>query len=341
MTSPASSAPSLVPLGLSSCRKAFGVLGLRFVGRWLFLIHKNFRLASRCVGSLGSLRWAECGIIRYLISFLQPVHILAIESSTPSCSVALWVENRVVAAREMVAAASVFRSNSTLHSQALPLVAGIEAKNSDVLLGEIRALLALAGVAMSQLDAIAFGAGPGAFTGVRVACGVAQGMAMGCDIPLLPINNLACVALQVERAAQPKSVLSVLDARMGEAYLAGYEIPAVGQGAAWLEIIAPQLVTHLASNPNAWPANMFDRAWHALGNGVPLLPPQFADQCLTKSVGIVPHAIEIATLGAAAFARNEAIDCAYAIPFYLRNNVAQTIEERRNTGISKALKVAV
>jgi tRNA threonylcarbamoyladenosine biosynthesis protein TsaB len=275
------------------------------------------------------------------------VIILAIESSTPSCSVALWVDSRIVAAREMLASGVAARKNSILHSQSLPRVLGVEAKNSDVLLGEIRLLLAQAGVSMSQLDAIAFGAGPGAFTGVRVACGVAQGIAMGCDIPVLLVNNLLCLAAQFEPAAlnlpQSINVLSVLDARMGEAYLAGYCISSLGEEPHhdFAEIIAPQLLTQLANNPNAWPPAMFERSWHVVGSGVDLLPPQFAPYCATKSPHLISHAIEIAVLGAAAFKRGEAIDCAYAIPFYLRNNVAQTIEERRKSAAAKAVGVVV
>jgi tRNA threonylcarbamoyladenosine biosynthesis protein TsaB len=275
------------------------------------------------------------------------VIILAIESSTPSCSVALWVNSRVVAAREMLASGVVARKNSVLHSQPLPYILGVEAKNSDVLLGEIRLLLTQAGVSLSQLDAIAFGAGPGAFTGVRVACGVAQGIAMGCDIPVLLVNNLLCLAAQFEPAAlnmpQSINVLSVLDARMGEAYLAGYCI-ALADGQShhnFVEIIAPQLLTQLANNPNAWPAAMFERSWHVVGSGAGLLPAQFAPYCGTKSPHLIAHAIEIAALGAAAFKRGEAIDCAYAVPFYLRNNIAQTIEERRKSANSKGVGVTV
>ncbi len=272
--------------------------------------------------------------------------ILAIESSTPSCSVALWVDSQVVAAREMLATGVVVRENSISHSQPLPQVLGVEAKNSDVLLGEIRLLLAQTGVSMAQLDAIAFGAGPGAFTGVRVACGVAQGMAMGCDIPVLPVNNLLCLAAQFASVSlnlpQTMNVLSVLDARMGEAYLAAYCIALAqdDQKNDFVEIITPQLVTQLADNPAAWPASMLERTWNVVGSGAYLLPPQFAPHCATTSPQLTAHAIEIAALGAAAFKRGEAIDCAYAIPLYLRNNVAQTIEERRKSAVAKAVGVA-
>ncbi len=266
------------------------------------------------------------------------MNILAIESSTPSCSVALWVGNGVVAAREMLAKDVPSRQYVGLFSQSLPITATLAAKNSDVLLGEIRTLLASAGVSMRQLDAIAFGAGPGAFTGVRVACGVAQGMAMGCDIPVLPIGNLLALAGQ-HMAQQPVSVLSVLDARMGEAYIAGYRIAASGVDAT--EIIAPQLIVNIVAGTSAWPANMFDTAWHVMGSGGHLLPPEFAATAISKNATVIPHAIEIAMLGAAAFTRGEAIDCAYAIPLYLRNNVAQTIEERRKSGVSKALAAGI
>ena len=244
----------------------------------------------------------------------------------------------MVAAREKLAKDVLSRQHVDLISRPLPITASLEAKNSDVLLGEIRALLADAGVTMQQLDAVAFGAGPGAFTGVRVACGVAQGIAMGCEIPVLPINDLLALATQhavQQEQSTPASVLSVFDARMGEAYIAGYRIWASAANAA--EIIPPQLIVNIAAGQIAWPTNMFDTAWHVLGNGGHLLPAEFAAAALSKNAAAIPNAIEIAMLGAAAFARGEAIDCAYAIPLYLRNNVAQTIEERRKSAVSKAL----
>ena len=94
--------------------------------------------------------------------------------------------------------------------------------HSETLLPLLRDLVAGAGISFNQLDGIAFGAGPGAFTGLRIACAVAQGLAVGADLPLLPICGLAAMA----ETAGADRVVSLLDARMGEVYLAAYELRA-------------------------------------------------------------------------------------------------------------------
>ena len=139
------------------------------------------------------------------------MNILALETSTEICSAALWLDGKVDA-REVVAGQ----------------------RNSELLLPMVDALLAANQLAMRDLDGVAFGSGPGAFTGVRIACGVAQGIAFGIDVPVAAIGTLMALA---EAAGAPRAVCC-LDARMGEVYHAAYQ----RRGDAWFEVHAPGLV---------------------------------------------------------------------------------------------------
>ncbi|MGB4913000.1 MAG: tRNA (adenosine(37)-N6)-threonylcarbamoyltransferase complex dimerization subunit type 1 TsaB, partial [Candidatus Dechloromonas phosphoritropha] len=125
--------------------------------------------------------------------------ILAIETSTDFGTCALWLDG-VVEQR-------ICQSGRPHSETLLPLVGK---------------LMADAGIGFNQLDGIAFGAGPGAFTGLRIACAVAQGVAVGADLPLVPVCGLEAMA----EAVGEDRVVSLLDARMGEVYLAAYELRA-------------------------------------------------------------------------------------------------------------------
>src|SRR2546421_2081327 len=96
------------------------------------------------------------------------------------------------------------------------------AESSERILGAVQAVLAEAGWRLADLDGIAFGAGPGAFTGVRIACGVAQGLALGADLPVVPVPTLLALAQEAWRERGATQVLACLDARMREVYVACY-----------------------------------------------------------------------------------------------------------------------
>jgi tRNA threonylcarbamoyladenosine biosynthesis protein TsaB len=225
--------------------------------------------------------------------------ILAIETSTEVASAALLYQGELIA-RESVGTQT----------------------HSDSILPMIRQLLADAGIALAQCDALAFGVGPGSFTGVRTACGVVQGLAFGCDRPVVPVVTLQAAA-QACRAATPdvSEVLSILDARMGEVYWARYRATATG----WDTLVEPTLST-------AAEVVVEGRAF-ACGNGLQAyaahFTPEFCQQHFAAAQAqFMPHARAVATLGQLEFDRNGGLPAQQAQPLYLRNKVALTTAER-------------
>ncbi|HEY8881484.1 MAG TPA: tRNA (adenosine(37)-N6)-threonylcarbamoyltransferase complex dimerization subunit type 1 TsaB [Roseateles sp.] len=191
------------------------------------------------------------------------------------------------------------------------------AQASARLLPEVKALLAGAGVAMADLDAIAFGQGPGAFTGLRTACAVAQGLAFGLDKPVLAIDSLMLVAEDARAQGAGDDVWVAMDARIGEIYAARYR----WTDGAWTVVEAPALY-----KPEALAAH-----WGQ--------PAAVAGTALTEyaaALGALPHAwpqarSRAAALGAlalAAWQRGETRDAAEALPVYVRDKVALTTAER-------------
>ncbi len=191
--------------------------------------------------------------------------------------------------------------------------------HSETLLPLIRELLAESSVKLAQLDAIAFGAGPGAFTGLRVACGVAQGLAVGAGLPVVPVCGLEAMAATVGALR----VLSLLDARMGEIYAAAYELC---DGAYALNgsvhVVAPESLD-LPEGGN----------WVAAGNALaahPRLAATLQVAGFSLRPEVLPQAAAIARLAAR---RPQAqIDPALAAPLYIRDKVAKTISERLGEG---------
>ncbi|WP_020683067.1 tRNA (adenosine(37)-N6)-threonylcarbamoyltransferase complex dimerization subunit type 1 TsaB [Marinobacterium rhizophilum] len=127
--------------------------------------------------------------------------ILALDTSTDACSVALWQDGEVM---------EDFRVVPRKHIQ--------------LLLPMAEALLREAGLSVGDLDAVAFGRGPGSFTGIRIATGIAQGLAFAADVPVLPISTLAAMALEQGRALGHDRVIAALDARMNEIYWCAYRL---------------------------------------------------------------------------------------------------------------------
>jgi tRNA threonylcarbamoyladenosine biosynthesis protein TsaB len=202
------------------------------------------------------------------------------------------------------------------------LVAPGGAAASATLLPQIAALLARAGLAMTDLDAIAFGCGPGGFTGLRTSCAVAQGLGFGLNKPLLPIDSLLIVA-EDARAAWPGAhdVVVAMDARMDEVYAARYRLEA----GVWRSHTAPALYT-LEALPRLWadaaPALLAGSALAAFGARVawsPAVPQQAAER---------DRAAALLRLAEAAAAAGAGIEAAQALPIYLRDKVALTTAER-------------
>jgi tRNA threonylcarbamoyladenosine biosynthesis protein TsaB len=223
--------------------------------------------------------------------------LLAIETSTEHCSVACWQEGPV-------------GTRSELAGQ----------RHSEILLPMIDALLSEAGWQLRDLDGLAFGAGPGSFTGVRIAASVAQGLAFGAGLPVLPVCTLEALveAAGVERAA------CALDARLDEVYFAAYE----RQDAGWRAVIPPCLAAIGDLPP------LSGTGWHGAGSGFAVRDGELCRHLGLSWVEVdaVPGALAVARLGARALASGAGLDPALAQPIYLRDKVAMTIEERHRKG---------
>jgi tRNA threonylcarbamoyladenosine biosynthesis protein TsaB len=207
---------------------------------------------------------------------------------------------------------------------------------SAALLPAIRALLKRAGRRVEDVQAIGFGQGPGAFTGLRTSCAVAQGLAFGLERPVLPIDSLLLVAeqarqLQGAQAASFFEVAVAMDARMGELYAGRYRWSA----GRWQTLQAPGLWTP-AALAEAWTA-MPPVA--ATGSGLALLGAGFEAACppgLRIEAGPARAAALIA-LAAQAWADGAGLDAAQAVPLYLRDKVALTTAERAAAGATSAV----
>lgn len=192
------------------------------------------------------------------------------------------------------------------------------ANHSERLLPSIRELLADAGVSLSSLDAVAFGAGPGAFTGLRLACGAAQGLAMGADIGVVPISSLAALAFQARR---PK-VMVATDARMGEVYVAAYLCDSQEP----VELLAPAC---LPPNLLKLPA---EGMWHLTGSAFKAYPDALQDPDLTRIEARDPESVPLASavcaLAVYRVEQGDALAPELAVPIYVRDKVALTTAER-------------
>jgi tRNA threonylcarbamoyladenosine biosynthesis protein TsaB len=222
------------------------------------------------------------------------MRILALETATHRLSVALW-------------------SDGDLVERAAELPSG----GSEWLLPAMRAMLDDAGIGLRALDGIAFGAGPGSFTGLRLAAGCAQGLAFGLELPVLGIGTLEALAL----ASGETRAFCCLDARMNEVYVAAYE-----DG---VEVMAPMVCPpeHLPSLPNG-------DGWVGCGDGFASYPNLSAGPAYVRPE-LRPTAAAVARLAAPRFARGEGIPAALAAPLYVRDKVALTTAERLARGGSK------
>lgn len=203
------------------------------------------------------------------------------------------------------------------------------AQASAALLPQLQRLLADAGLLLADLDAIAFGRGPGAFTGLRTSCAVAQGLGLGLGKPLLAIDSLLVVADDA-LAQQPaaRDVLVLMDARMDEVYAARY----AHDGNAWAAIDAPALYT-LEALPRLWatpPDLVAGSALAAFGDRL-CLPPALPAVATERSR---PEAL--LRLAQAAWAAGAGVDAAAALPLYLRDRVALTTAEREAAKLARA-----
>ncbi|KAF0813165.1 tRNA threonylcarbamoyladenosine biosynthesis protein TsaB [Andreprevotia sp. IGB-42] len=184
----------------------------------------------------------------------------------------------------------------------------------------LETFLAEAGVARSQIKGIAYGMGPGSFTGLRIACGIAQGLAFGLGVPLLGVSTLEALAAQCPQAQQ--LAYACLDARMNQVYCAAYRRSATG----WVEVIAPTL-----ADPDAVPVPDTD-GWIGLGSGFAAygeaLTARLGTQVSDTLPALFPRAAEILALALPRFAAGEAVPPHDAPLVYLRDKVALKTHER-------------
>ncbi len=209
-------------------------------------------------------------------------------------------------------------------------------EHAERLLPMARELLAQAGLDVADLDAIAFGQGPGGFTGLRVACGVAQGIALARDLPVLPVVTHQAVAALVP--ARPDQALVVaMDARMEEVYLAVYRrVDGAADDTRWEVLQPPMLIAAAEAVP--WIEAHTD-AWRER-SGLPLSVVIAGDAWDTLAPHMAPPADwprfdatradvrQVARLGAQAWHRGEAVAAELATPLYVRDKVAFTTAER-------------
>lgn len=215
--------------------------------------------------------------------------LLALDTATEACSAAVWVDGNVLERYELA-----------------------PRRHAALILPMIESVLAEAGLSAGQLDAIAVGRGPGAFTGVRIAMGIAQGIAFAADRPVAPVSTLAALALGAARATGEARIAAALDARMSEVYwglyaVNGYETELLGEE----RVCVPEAVT---APPGAW---------FGAGSGWAVYAEALA-QRLTVSgwrSDCYPRAGDIARLAATPSQRGAWVVAEQALPVYLRDRV--------------------
>lgn len=230
---------------------------------------------------------------------MPPPVLLAFDTATAWCSVALARGAQVIERTEHVGQ-----------------------QHSDRVLPMAQRLLADEGITLDQMDAIAFGAGPGSFTGLRIACGVAQGAAYGIDRPVVAISNLAALALDAgRREPRARRIAVAIDARMNEVYWGVYDVSSDDV----VEVASPSLSSAAALPPLLADLAIDTLAGDALSAFAGALASVPAAHRLPQA-----HAAAgtIAALARHALARGEAVAPALAMPVYVRDRVALTIDER-------------
>jgi tRNA threonylcarbamoyladenosine biosynthesis protein TsaB len=191
-------------------------------------------------------------------------------------------------------------------------------KHSELLINMLDTLLNDAGIRLAQVDGIAYGKGPGSFTGVRIACGATQGLAFGANLSVAGICTLEALA----EASGRTRVIAALDARMDEIYHAAYE----KQDSVWTTVSEPCLCKPEDAPP------VPGENWFGAGSGFVThgnaLNERYAGQMLGVDASMVPQAAAIAALGAVQFLAGNGADAAQALPLYLRDKVALKTSER-------------
>jgi tRNA threonylcarbamoyladenosine biosynthesis protein TsaB len=227
---------------------------------------------------------------KILPHYNRRMRFAAIETATEWCSVALWIDGEI----------SAFERRA-------------DNRHSELALPMLEELFRKAKTPAETLDAVAFGAGPGAFTGLRIACGIAQGLAFARGLPVVGVSTLEAIAEE----SGASRVVACLDARMREVYYAALE----KQAGQWREVIGALCVAPAAAPvPPGGP-------WAGCGNGFGAYPSLLQGKLSVVRSEVHPTAVAIAQLAAPRLARGEGVDAAQAAPLYVRDKVAFTREE--------------
>jgi tRNA threonylcarbamoyladenosine biosynthesis protein TsaB len=223
------------------------------------------------------------------------VNLIALETSTECCSLAV-------------------ARGAMLFERSFP--GG--GRNSELALPALGELLQQADLDMQAVEGIAYGAGPGSFTGLRIACGIAQGLALARSLPVAGIGTLLALA----EACGDDKVIACLDARMGEVYHAAY----CRRGGKWTEIHAPGL-----HKPGAVP-QVEGGDWTGCGSGFRVhgaaLAERYQGRISRTDAGAMPSAVAVLRLALEVFSAGQGVDAAAAAPLYLRDKVALKTSER-------------
>lgn len=218
--------------------------------------------------------------------------ILAVDTSTPACSAALLINHEVQERYEVK-----------------------PQQHTRLILPMIDELLAEANINLRQLDAIAFGCGPGSFTGLRIGAGVVQGMAFAADLPVIPISTLTALAQGAYRSLGWKKVITAMDARMSELYWASFQLDDHN-----MQPVETEQLCALAKIP--LPA---EGGWYGVGDGwlnfTEVLKSQLGDKLVEIKPHFYPHAQDIASLASVALQQGKTVNAEQALPVYLRDNM--------------------
>jgi len=231
------------------------------------------------------------------------MRILAIDTSTEWCSVAV-------------------RDGDAWHVRA----ENVGHAHSDRLLPMVRSALAQAGLELSGLDGLAFGAGPGSFTGIRIGCGVIQGLALGADLPVVAVPTLEAFAQSALRLHGWTKVVACLDARMREVYVAAH----AHDGTRWHTIAAPAVLSPMnVQTPPDGASMPAQGAWRGIGNGFAAYR-ELVQALRLPDVDALAHptAQDVCLLASPRLAGGEGVPAAAALPLYVRHRVALTTAER-------------
>lgn len=217
--------------------------------------------------------------------------LLAIDTATEACSVALLHNGEVTSDYAVI---------PRLHAQrVLPMV---------------QELLSASSVALSSIEALAFGRGPGAFTGLRIAVGVVQGLAFALERPVLPVSNLAAIAQRTWREHGCEQVAVAIDARMGEVYWGCYQLQ---DGLMQLLGVEQVCAPESAQLPRTATGQ-----WQGAGTGWQAYAERMGVSVTSSFADMLPHAVDILSLAALEWQQGLALPADKAQPIYLRNQVA-------------------